>query len=64
MYYLLQVCGWYFGGRDIEGEDLVSKVFKGEVLPCGCPVAGEGGDFFGDKQTAIGGKALEDNFFE
>jgi hypothetical protein len=61
---VLEVCGGYLSGRDVEGEDFVCEVFEGEVLPRRGPVAGKCGNLFGDKQPAVRGKALEDNFLE
>jgi hypothetical protein len=49
----------YLGRRDVEGEDFVCEVLEGQVFPCGCPVVGQAGDFLGDEQAAVGGKALQ-----
>ena len=61
---LFEVFRGNFGGRDVQGEDLEGKVLEGELLPSRGPIAGEPGDFFGDKETAIRSKALEDHFLE
>ncbi len=55
------------GGRDlvrgdVERQNLVGQVGKGEVLP-GLPAGGRG-DGLGDEEAAIGGEALEDNLLK
>jgi hypothetical protein len=61
---VLQVGGWDLGRRDVEREDFKGKVFKGEVFPVRRPVVGKSGDFLWDKEAAIRGKTLEDDFFK
>jgi hypothetical protein len=50
---VFEVCGWYLGRGDVEGEDLVCEVREGEVFPAGRPVVGQDGDLFGDEQAAV-----------
>lgn len=41
--------------RDVQTEDLKGQVLEGVVAPFRLPVGGEGGDFFGDEEAAVGG---------
>ncbi len=59
---VLEVLGGDFRGRDVERQDIVGKVDKGEILPR-LPV-GRDGDFFGNVQAAVGCKTLENDLFK
>lgn len=61
---VLQVGGWDLGGGDVAGEDLVCEVLKGQVLPLGRPVIGEGRDLLRNKETTVRGKTLEYDLLE
>jgi hypothetical protein len=37
---VFEVGGWYLRGRDVEGEDFVCEVLKGQVFPRRRPVVG------------------------
>jgi hypothetical protein len=50
---VFQVCWWYFGRGNVEGEDFVGEVLEGQVFPGRCPVLWQGRDFLWDKQAAI-----------
>lgn len=58
----LEVFGGDLGGGDVEREDLVGEVGKGEVLPV-LPV-GDLGDVLGDEETAVAGETLENDLLE
>lgn len=59
---VLEVVGWYFGRRDVQGQDIVGDVGEGQVLPA-LPIGG-GGDLLGDVQAAVGGETLEHDVFK
>lgn len=59
---VLEVFGGYFGGGDVQRQDVVGEVGEGQVLPA-LPIGGEG-DLFGDIQAAVGSEALEDDIFK
>lgn len=61
---VLQGGGGDLGGGDVEREYLVGEVFKGKMLPFGCPICGERGYLFWNEEAAIGGKAFENYLFE
>lgn len=59
---VLQIFRRYLSGRDVQRQDVVGKLGKGQVLPA-LPVRRRG-DLFGNIQAAIGGEPLEDDIFE
>jgi hypothetical protein len=61
---VFEIGGRYLGRRDVEREDFVGEVLKGQVFPRGRPVVREAGDFLGDEQAAVGGKALQDDLLK
>jgi hypothetical protein len=61
---VFEIGGRYLGRRDVEREDFVGEVLEGQVFPRGRPVVREAGDFLGDEQAAVGGKALQDDLLE
>lgn len=61
---VLEVGRGDFRGGDISGEDLVRKVFEGQVLPPGGPVIRESRDLFWDEKTTVRSKTFEYNLLK
>lgn len=59
---VLEVFSRYLSGRDVQRQDVVGKLGKGQVLPT-LPVRRRG-YLFGNVETAIGSETLEDDIFE
>lgn len=59
---VLEVFSRYLSGRDVQRQDVVGKLGKGEVFPA-LPIR-RSWNLFGDVEAAVGGETLEDDVFK